>query len=101
MFIYYVNRKKYTTDDEEDIPWHKVSSPNENKPAVEYILTGYKVWCKKRYFRHRLTGPAIIWPDGYLEYWLNWKKYKNIHDWLKDHPNQTNTFQVEMLLKYT
>jgi hypothetical protein len=99
MIIFYIDGKKYTS--KTNIPWLKVSSPDENTPAYENLVSGFKYWCEKGEIDHRLTGPSTIWADGYLEYWLNGKKYKNIHDWLKEHPNQSNAFQIEMLLKYT
>jgi hypothetical protein len=108
MIIYYIDGNKYIS--KTNIPILKISSPDEQTPAYENLELGFKFWCDKGdvYHRltggdiyHRLTGPAIIWNDGYQEFWLNRKKYKNIHDWLLNHPNQTNAFQVEMLLKYT
>jgi hypothetical protein len=30
---------------------------------------------------HRLDGPAIIWWDGYLEWWINGIKYKDKEEW--------------------
>jgi hypothetical protein len=101
MIIYYIDGEKYIAKKYENIPIYKISSPNENTPAYENLESGYKFWCKKGDINHRLTGPSSIWPDGYLEYWLNGKKYENVNDWLKHHPNKDNAFQVEMLLKYT
>jgi hypothetical protein len=49
----------------------------------------------------RLNGPAIEYHNGSKQWWLNDKRYDNVHDWLKDHPNQDNAFQVEMLLKWS
>jgi hypothetical protein len=111
MFIFYIDGKKYTVDvnrvfDKDIIQKKKLtlyySSPDENTPAWENTLKGSKFWMKKGYILHRLTGPAVIRPNGTMEFWIDNKYYgKNIHDWLKDHPNQDNTFQIEMLLKYT
>jgi hypothetical protein len=100
-YIYYVNGKKFTTDFYYRVPWGEVSSYSENTPAYEDTLTGEKLWCEIRDRWHRLTGPSYINEDGIKRFCLNGKHYKNVHDWLKDHPNQTNAFQVEMLLKYT
>jgi hypothetical protein len=99
MIIYYIDGKKYTTDDEKEISWNNISSPDENTPAAENLKTGENLWCLKGDKWHRLTGPAYIWVD--YAYGLNGKRYYNIHDWLKDHPNQSNAFQIEMLLKHT
>jgi hypothetical protein len=98
-FTYYINGEKFTTDNYREIPEYEISSPNEQTPAYERS-DGIKFWCKKGHILHRLTGPTCISPDGYYFY-LNNKIYYNVKDWLKDHPNQTNAFQVEMLLKYT
>jgi hypothetical protein len=100
-YVYYVDGEKFTTDKTHEIPLSKISSPDENTPAWENLSTGKKYWCNKGLFLHRLTGPAVINSDGQEHFWLNDNAYKNVHDWLKDHPNQDNAFQVEMLLKYT
>jgi hypothetical protein len=99
-YVYYVDGEKFTSETLNDVPSFEVSSPNENTPAYEQI-NGLKVWCLKNWRLHRLTGPAVINSDGSEQFWLNDQSYENIHDWLKDHPNQDNAFQVEMLLKYT
>ncbi len=102
MFVFYVDGKKFTTDNYNKILWDDFSSPDENTPAFENILKGLKVWCLKGFIHHRLTGPSEILGDGTYWFWLDNKFYgKNCHDWLKEHPNQTNAFQIEMLLKYT
>jgi hypothetical protein len=100
-YIYYNNNKKYKTKEGYKIPFDKISSPNEETPAYEDLESGEKLWSEKGRIWHRLTGPAIIRPDGSNEFYLNGKNYENVQDWLKEHPNQTNAFQVEMLLKYT
>jgi hypothetical protein len=99
-YIYYVDGKKYTTDNEDDIPWLDISSPDEEIPAYENLETGEKLWCKKGWQFHRLTGPARIWPDGSYSFRLNDKLYENIQDWLKDHPNQDETFKKEMIERW-
>jgi hypothetical protein len=86
-YIYYIYGEKFTTDDSYKIPFDKISSPNEETPAIEYLKTSEKLWCEKGDVWHRLTGPALIGPDGTGSYWLYDIKYHNIHDWLKDHPN--------------
>jgi hypothetical protein len=101
MIIYYIDGKKYTTDDWNEMSFDDISSPNENTPAIEYLKTGNKIWCLKGYILHRLIGPARIFSDGREEFCLNGKYYHTIYTWLKEHPNQDNAFQVEMLLKYT
>jgi hypothetical protein len=100
-YIYYIDGEKFTTVIPYIIPVFKISSPNENTPALENLSTGYKRWCEKGYILHRLNGPSIINPNK--PYWFHIKnvRYKNIHDWLLNHPIQDNAFQVEMLLKYT
>jgi hypothetical protein len=100
MFVYYIDGKKYITDNYRDIPYAIISSPNDDIPAFENLGTGNKIWMKKERKWHRLTGPAIIFTDDKW-FCLNDKKYANINDWFKEHPNQDNTFQVEMLLKWS
>jgi hypothetical protein len=99
-FVYYIDGKKYKIDAYSKIPHDKISSPDENTPAFEDLSTGEKLWCNEKDFWHRLTGPAYIEPNGSYYFYLNGEYYSNIKEWLKDHPNQTNAFQVEMLLKY-
>jgi hypothetical protein len=85
--IYYVDGKQYKTDYYSNVPWEDISSPDENTPAIENLETGLKFWCKKQFFRHRLTGPARIRSDGKEEFYLNEKRYENIREWINDHPN--------------
>jgi hypothetical protein len=99
-YIYYVDGKKYKTKEGYKIPFDKISSPDENTPAYEDLESGEKIWTEKGRIWHRLTGPAIIWPDGSYDFYLNDKKYQNIHDWLKDHPNQDETFKKEMIERW-
>jgi hypothetical protein len=100
-YRYYVNGEKFTTDDPNDMPLYEISSPDENTPAFEDLESSHKVWCEKDYIWHRLTGPAVIWPNEKYSFCLNNKIYDNVHDWLKDHPIQDNAFQVEMILKWS
>jgi hypothetical protein len=100
-YVYYIDGEKLTTDDYNKIPRYKYSSPDENTPAWENLITGEKIWCLKGNKFHRLTGPATNWSYRSINFWLNGKYYENIHYWLKAHPNQDNTFQVEILLKYS
>jgi hypothetical protein len=101
-YIYYINNIKYETDYKNQIPFYKISSPDENTPAYEVLETGQKLWCEKDGIWHRLTGPAHIFPNGDKWFYLNGRHYgDDVTFWLKHHPNQTNAFQVEMLLKYT
>jgi hypothetical protein len=86
-FIYYVDGKKYTTDNADDIYWRWISSPNEDTPAFENTQTGEKYWCNKWWIYHRLSGPVYIWSNGKEGFWLNDKHYDNIKEWIKDHPN--------------
>ncbi len=85
--FYYVNGKNFITNDLDEIPWGKISSPNENIPAFEDLETGEKLWCKKGIIYHRLTGPAFIRGDGSIEFYLNDKNYNNAREWINDHPN--------------
>jgi hypothetical protein len=101
MIVYYIDGKKFTTKDYYKIPHDKICSLNEETPAWEDLITGEKLWCKEKNCWHRLTGPAFIDNDGKEYFWLIGKFYENIHNWLKEHPNQVNAFQVEMLLKYS
>jgi hypothetical protein len=100
-YVYYIDGEKFTTDNENEIPWLYISSFNEEIPAFEDLENGNKVWCQKGYHCHRLTGPARVWPGGDYYFFLNNSLYIKVNAWLKDHPNQDNAFQVEMLLKYT
>ena len=86
-FIYYVDGKKYTTNNADNIPWDKISSPDENTPAYEYRLTSEKLCCGKGTIYHRLNGPAFIGSDRSVEFWINNTYYDNIKEWIKDHPN--------------
>jgi hypothetical protein len=99
-YIYYIDGEKFTTDHQIKTPWGDISSPNEDTPAIEDLKSEYKFWCEKGDIAHRLTGPAYISNNGTKSFYLNNKHYDNVTDWLKDHPNQDNAFQVEMLLKY-
>jgi hypothetical protein len=100
--VYYIDNIKYETDYKNQIPFYKISSLDENTPAWENLKTGQKLWCLTGGIWHRLTGPAHIYPNGDKLFYLNGRHYGNdVIFWLKHHPNQDNTFQVEMLLKYT
>jgi hypothetical protein len=86
--IYYIDGEKYTTDTTSHrFDSNHISSPDENTPAFENLLTGIKFWCEKDEVFHRLTGPARIFPDGSEYFYINGKFYENVNDWLKDHPN--------------
>jgi hypothetical protein len=100
-YVYYVDGEKYTTDNYYEINFYGISSFDENTPAFEDLSTGEKGWCKKGYIIHRLTGPARILSDDIEYFYLNNKRYKKVNEWLNHHPNQDNSFQVEMLLKYS
>ncbi len=65
------------------IPWLRISSPDDNTPALEDLSDGYKFWCLKGYVWHRLTGPAEIYPNGNLLYGLNGRIFRNIKGWIK------------------
>jgi hypothetical protein len=101
MYNYYIDGKKFTTDNWYDIPWDDISSPDEKTPTLEDLSDGYRSWCEIGRKFHRLTGPARTWSNGQREFWLNGIYYENVKNWLKDHPNQDNAFQIEMLLKYS
>jgi hypothetical protein len=86
-YVYYIDGKKFTADNYFDIPHYDTSSPNENTPAIENLSNGSKVWCKKGYIYHRLTGPAVITNDGEENFYINDRCYFDIQTWLKVHPN--------------
>jgi hypothetical protein len=92
-YIYYIDGKKFAAKENEYVPFAFISSPNEEIPAFEDLsnknnkLFVKKLWCKKLHIWHRLTGPARILSDGREEFWLNGKHYKNIREWVSNHPN--------------
>jgi hypothetical protein len=86
-YVYFIDGEKFTTNNYDDIPLFDISSPNENIPAFENLESGYKFWCKRGFFRQRLTGPAIIWSHGTKQFYLDDIYYQNIRDWINDHPN--------------
>jgi hypothetical protein len=86
-YIYYVDGDKFKTKNYNSIPFSKVSSLNEETPAIEGLSDNYKLWCLKGWTPHRLTGPAYINTNGVKEYWLNGERYNNIKEWIKNHPN--------------
>ena len=100
MLIYYIDGEKFISDDVH-IPWLEISSPNENTPAFEHLEIDYKYWCEKGYKRHRLIGPAHIRSDGSKFFFLNGKKYKNVKEWIKDHPNPDLYFDAIGVLTET
>jgi hypothetical protein len=96
--IYYIDGKKFIGNNYKDFEWKKISSLNEEIPALEDLKTGFKCWCLKGFIRYRLTGPAVIFPDNRIQYWLFRKHYSNnVNDWLKEHPNPDLYFDaIEM-----
>jgi hypothetical protein len=102
-YVYYIDGEKFIDENYEfyNNNFLLMSSPNEETPAFEELEIGYKFWCLKGFIWHRLTGPAFIDYFGNYNFYLNGIYYKNLNDWLKDNPNQDNTFQIEMLLKYS
>jgi hypothetical protein len=87
MNIYYIDGKKFTTNNYDDVPIYEISSLNEDTPAWENTKIGEKIWCNKGWYWHRLTGPCYIGATGEKQFYLNDKFYNNINEWLKDHPN--------------
>ncbi len=86
-YIYYIDGEKFTTEDKfSNSLWKKISSPDDNTPAIE-TSNGYKFYCQLDEQIHRLNGPAEITSDGGNIFGLNGRYYENVHDWLKDHPN--------------
>jgi hypothetical protein len=84
MFIFYIDGRKLVSDNYEDILWGFISSPDENTPAFEDLTTNEKLWCEKGFIMHRLDGPARLWSDETMLFYINDKCYfSNIHDWLK------------------
>ena len=47
---------------------------------------------------HREDGPAVIYPDGEVEWWLNGKEY-SFSDWIKL-VNITDEGKMELVLYY-
>jgi hypothetical protein len=70
LIVYYIDGEKYTTENINNIPINQISSPDENTPAIEYTISGNKIWCEKGYRWHRLTGPARIYSDGSYFFFL-------------------------------
>jgi hypothetical protein len=100
-YIYYIDNKKYITENYDSIPFLKISMPDEKTPAYFDTRKNIKLWCEKGLQMNYLKGPALVSND-YNFFWLNNKNYfNNVTEWLKNHPNQDNVFQVEMLLKYS
>ena len=57
---------------------HNKQHRDGDKPAVIGANGTLSWWHHDKL--HRETGPAVEWPSGYIEFWLNNKKYK-IDDW--------------------
>jgi hypothetical protein len=93
-YVYYIDGKKFTTDERRNVPDDYVSSPNENTPAYENLENGFKVWCKKGWQFHRLTGVALIRADKSKHFYLNGKYYENVKEWINDHPNPDMYFDA-------
>jgi hypothetical protein len=48
--IYYIDGEKYIIDSIDiQIIQYDISSPNDETPAFENLLSGYKLWCLKGY----------------------------------------------------
>ena len=99
--------KKIEVDFEYDVLLieQNLHSPDDNIPALIYP-SGTKVWFYEGK-RHRLKGPAVIWPKHHpivggkrYKFWLD-GIYYDFEDWLENHPNQDKTFQTIMKLKYS
>jgi hypothetical protein len=95
-YVFYVDNVRKVSDNRDDVPWLKISSPNDEIPAFENTQNGCKHWCEKDLLWHRLNGPAIIWPNGHKQFYLKDQEYKNINQWLNAHPNQDENFKKEM-----
>jgi hypothetical protein len=95
-YVYYVDGEKFITNLIRNVPWDEISSFNEETPALEDLSDGYKEWCLKGRIRHRLTGPAVIWPNAnnVKDFYLNENYYKSVRDWINDHPNSDLYFQI-------
>lgn len=59
---------------------------------------GTKLWYNKDRQLHRIDGPAVIWPDGYVTWWLNGNLYSFTEwaDQLKLDPKK----RLQMVLKW-
>jgi hypothetical protein len=100
MIIYYTKHGKFETLDILDISFEDLHSVDDNTPSYYCDSSNDKCFSQNGLF-HRLNGPAQIFGNIQNRFWLNGIYYESIHDWLNDHPNQTNAFQVEMLLKWS
>jgi hypothetical protein len=100
-YIYYIDGERFTTDDRGEVLNDYVSSPDEDTPAFENLLLGFKVWCLKGLILHRLTGPARILSDGSYTFCLNGNYYKTVKEWIKDHPNPDLYFNTIGILTET
>jgi hypothetical protein len=85
LIVYYIDGEKFTTENINNIPLYEISSPDENTPALEYTISGNKLWCEKEKFWHRLTGPASIHRTG-CDYWIEGKYYETVKEWINNHP---------------
>ena len=57
-----------------------------------------EVWIKDA-GRHRPDGPAVIYQDGSVSWWLN-DKYYTFDEWLKINIELTDSQKVLLKLKY-
>jgi hypothetical protein len=99
MYKFYIDGKEFTTENDDNIPWDDISSPNENTPAYEDLSTDLKIWFQKGNI-HRLTGPAFILDNIKWFYLNSFCYYNDINGWLNAHPNQDETFKKEMIERW-
>jgi hypothetical protein len=82
--------------------WYKNGKRHRDNdlPAVIDLDDDIYYYCKYGKY-HRLDGPAIHGEPFSDKWYLYGKQYENVKDWLKHHPNQENTFQTTMTLRYS
>jgi hypothetical protein len=97
--IYWTKKGRFETNDVDNIPWNELHSPNDLLPAYVYYPNNYKEW-RSNAKKHRLTGPAIINPNGKIIFYLDGIKYNSLEEWLSIHPNQSQIFKKEMIKRW-
>ena len=43
---------------------------------MTYFKDSAKIWRNEQSLLHREDGPAVIWPDGYEEWYINGKRHR-------------------------
>ena len=82
--VYKTKNGEFVTTDLIKIPWDDLHSPNEETPAL--ISTHGTIQWRFEGKKHRLSGPAVIWPNGGKRFYLNGNSY-DFKEWIQNHPN--------------